>query len=66
MSDTFVTTLDCSPPGVSIHRILQARIPEWVAIFFSGGSSRPRVQIRRADSLLLSHLGNPSYSKGLL
>ena len=32
----------CSPPGSSVHRILQARIPEWVAIPFSRGSSRPR------------------------
>ena len=28
-------TLDCSLPGGSIHRIFQARILEWVAIFFS-------------------------------
>ena len=34
---TFVT-----PPGSSVHGISQARIPEWVAIFPSGGSSRPR------------------------
>ena len=30
------------PPGSSVHGILQARIPEWVAISFSRGSSRPR------------------------
>ena len=30
---------DCSPPGSSVHGILQARILEWVAIFFSRGSS---------------------------
>ena len=24
--------MDCSPPGSSVHGILQARIPEWVAI----------------------------------
>ena len=35
-------TPDCSPPGSSIHRILQARILEWVAISFSRGSSQPR------------------------
>ena len=29
----------CSPPGSSLHRILQARILEWVAIPFSRGSS---------------------------
>ena len=31
-----------SSPGSSVHRILQARILEWVAIPFSRGSSRPR------------------------
>ena len=28
-------SMDCSPPGSSVHRILQARILEWVAISFS-------------------------------
>ena len=32
----------CSPPGSSVHRILQARRLEWVAISSSGGSSQPR------------------------
>ena len=27
--------MDCSPPGSSVHGILQARILEWVAIHFS-------------------------------
>ena len=31
-----------SPPGSSIHGILQARILEWVDISFSRGSSQPR------------------------
>ena len=34
--------MDCSLPGSSVHGILQARILEWVAMFFSGGSSQPR------------------------
>ena len=34
--------VDCSPPGSSVHGILQARILEWVAISFSRGSSWPR------------------------
>ena len=34
--------MDCSPPGPSVHGILQARILEWVAIPFSRGSSWPR------------------------
>ena len=34
--------MDCSPPGSLVHRILQERILEWVAIPFSRGSSQPR------------------------
>ena len=36
--------LHYSPPGSSVHGILQARILEWVAIPFSRGSSRPKDQ----------------------
>ena len=36
---TLCDPVDCSPPGSSIHGILQARILEWVAISFSRGSS---------------------------
>ena len=32
----------CSPPGSSVHEILQARILEWIAMPFSRGSSWPR------------------------
>ena len=35
-------SVDCSPPGSSVHGIFQARILEWVAISFSRGSSWPR------------------------
>ena len=34
--------MDCSPPGSSVHGVLQARILEWVAISFFRGSSWPR------------------------
>ena len=34
--------MNCSLPGFSVHRILQARVLEWIAIPFSRGSSRPR------------------------
>ena len=34
--------VDCSPPGFSVHGILQARVLEWVAISFSRGSSQSR------------------------
>ena len=48
--------MDCSPPGSSVHGILQARILEWVAISSSSGPSWPRdwtrVSCRQADCLL--------------
>ena len=39
---TLCNPMDCSPPGSSVHGILQARILEWVAVSFSRGSSQPR------------------------
>ena len=36
--------MDCSLSGSSVHRIIQARILEWVAISFSRESSQPRDQ----------------------
>ena len=36
---TLCDPLDCSPPGSSVHGIIQARMLEWVAIFSSRGSS---------------------------
>ena len=36
---TLCSSMDCSPPGSSVHGILQARILEWVAISSSRGSS---------------------------
>ena len=36
--------MDYSPPGSSIHGILQARILEWVAISYSRGSSDPGIE----------------------
>jgi len=38
--------MDCSPPGSSVHGILQARILEWVAKPSSRGDSQPRDGIR--------------------
>ena len=37
-------SMDCSPPGSTVHGILQARILEWVAISSFKGSSWPRDQ----------------------
>jgi len=39
---TLCDPMECSPPGSSVHGILQARILEWVAIPFSRKSSWPR------------------------
>ena len=38
----FVTPMDHSPPGSSVHGILQARMLEWVAMPSPRGSSRSR------------------------
>ena len=35
-------SMNCNPPGSSVHGIFQSRGLEWVAIFFSRGSSQPR------------------------
>ena len=43
---TLCDPVDYSPPGSSLHGILQARILECVAISFSRGSSRPRNETR--------------------
>ena len=66
---TLCDPIDCSPPGSSVHGVLQARILEWVAVPSSKGSSRPRGQTCiscdsciEAHSLLLSHQGSPKDS----
>ena len=43
---TFCYSIDCSPPGSSVHGIIQAGILGWEAIPFSRGSSWPRDQTR--------------------
>ena len=39
---TLWDSMDCSPPGSSVHEILPARILEWVAVPFCRGFSWPR------------------------
>ena len=41
-SPTLCDPMDCSPSASSVHRILQAKILEWIAISFSRVSSWPR------------------------
>ena len=65
MSD-FCNRMGCSPRGSSVHGISQAIILDWVATYFSRGSSRPRDQIWvllywQVDSLPLNHQGSPHF-----
>ena len=39
-------SMDCNPPGSSVHGILQARILQWVAISFSGDLPHPGIKPR--------------------
>ena len=39
---TLCRPMECSPPGSSVHGILQGRILAWVAISFSRRSSQPK------------------------
>ena len=60
---TLCNLMDCSPPGSSVHGILQARTLQWVAIPFSRGSSWPRIEsgspALQADSLPSEPPGKP-------
>ena len=47
---TLGNPMDCSPPGSSVHGILQARRLEWVVIYSSRGSSPSR------DGTRVSHV----------
>ena len=60
---TLCDPMDCSLPGSSVCGILQARVPEWVAVPFPGNlpnlgteSGSPSLQ---ADSSLSSHQESP-------
>ena len=65
-SITLCDPMDCSPPGSSVHGILQARILEWVAIPFSRGSSplrgssllRDQTQVFLHGRQILHHLSH--------
>ena len=64
---TVCEPVDCSPPGSSVHGILQARLLEWIAMPSSKGSSWPRDQthisyvscIGRQALHQEGHLGSP-------
>ena len=62
---TLCNPMDCRPPGSSVHRILQVRILEWVAMPSSRGSSQPRDRTQvsciagRSQLSHMSHQGKP-------
>ena len=60
---TLCNPMDCSLPGASVRGILQARILEWVAIPFSGGSSQPRdwTQVSHIAGEFFTSLGYYGY-----
>ena len=65
---TLCNPMDWSPPGSSVHGILQARILAWVAYAFLQGPSHPRYWTwiscdswLQVDSLLSGPPGKPSW-----
>ena len=66
---TLFDPMDCSPPGSSVHAILQARILKWVAMPSSGESSQlwdqtivSSINLHwQAGSLPLAPPGKPIY-----
>ena len=69
MKCTSPTQNEGSPPGSSVHGILQARILEWVAISFFKGSSNPGIEPRspalQADCLPSEPPGKPYVSNAV-
>ena len=65
--------MDYSPPGSSVHRIFQARILEWVAVFSPGDLPNPGLEpmspvspALQADDLPLVHQGSTCSILGTL
>jgi len=56
---TLCDSMNCSPPGSSVHGIIQSRILECVAIPFSRGSSQLGLPALQAASLLAEPPGKP-------
>ena len=61
--------MDCSPPVSPVHRILQARILEWVAIFFPRDlphpGSKPGSPALQVDCLLSEPPRKPFLMRGV-
>ena len=61
---TLCDPMDCSPPCFFVYGLLQARIPQWVAISFFRDLSNPGIESRspvwQVDSLLSKPPGKPN------
>ena len=53
--------VDYSPPGSSVHGVLQARILEWIAISFSGDFPNPGIE---PASLMFPTLAGSFFTTG--
>ena len=62
---TLCDSVDCSPPGSSVHGILQARILEWVAFPSTGDLPNPEIKsgspALRVNCLQSEQSGEPSF-----
>ena len=58
MCPTLCDPMDCSPPGSSVHGILQARILKWVAMPSYRVSSWPRYQTHTSLCFLHGQVGS--------
>ena len=62
---TLCNPMDCSPPVSLVHRVLQARILEWLPFLLMGVFLTQRSNLHllhwQTDSSPLSHLGSPYY-----
>ena len=62
---TLCGSMDCTPPGFSVHGMFQARILEWVVIVLLGifltQGSNPHLLHWQEDSLALSLQGSPCH-----
>ena len=61
---TLSDPMDCSPPGSSVHEVLQARILEWLGFPNLGDRPNPGIEPMSLESpasqadTLLGHLGS--------
>ena len=60
---TLCDPMDCSPPGSSVHGILQAKILEWVSFPSPGDIPDPGIETRFPALQILYHLNHQGSSK---